>query len=63
MNEETIEVTFGEILDSGNWDRFCADYGYNLWMINEGLATRRDEVEIDLDDFMDYGIMDARMGR
>jgi len=46
-----IKITFGEILDSGCWNEFCETYGYNEWMLNEGLATAtsNEEVEIDVE--------------
>jgi len=32
-----ITITAGEILDRGNWDKFCELRGINPYAINEGL--------------------------
>jgi len=41
-----IVVTFAEILNKGKWDEFCEDKGINPWCLNEGLATRDEEVTL-----------------
>ncbi|MBU2249411.1 MAG: hypothetical protein KKD77_21865 [Gammaproteobacteria bacterium] len=37
-------TTFGEILDSCNWEKFCEIKGYSVYIINEGLVCSEDEV-------------------
>lgn len=54
-----ITCTFQDILDApllGAWDRFCEKYGYNPYMINEGLATGDEEVTITIEDARLYGL-------
>lgn len=53
----TIKITFGEILNAGCWDKFCETYGYNEWMLNEGLALPDETVEIDMEFARQNGIL------
>ena len=54
-----IKTTFGEILDSGHWDEFCKKHGYNPWMLNEGLATRDEQVTLSIEDAKLYGLLET----
>ena len=45
-----MKVTFGEMLDRGLWDKFCSITGVSLWAVNEGLASRKSEYELDEDE-------------
>lgn len=57
-SEIKVTVTFGDILDSGRWDRFCMQYGINEWCINEGQADRSSTQEIRLTEAEDWGIIE-----
>jgi hypothetical protein len=55
-----VEVTFGDILDApllGSWDYICEKYGLNVWILNEGLADRKDKYEISIADARYIGII------
>lgn len=52
-----VKVTLREILNSGSWEEFCSDNGYNEWCINEGLASGDEEVEITTDEAFAYGLL------
>lgn len=41
-----IIVTLREILDSGYWDEFCDEKGWNPYCINEGVADASEEVRL-----------------
>ena len=47
----TITVTFRELIDKGWFDKVCKIKGYNPWIINEGLASMTDTVELTSDEF------------
>ena len=51
-----IWVTFGELLDKGTWDEFCSDRGINTWCINEGLASRNEQVLLSLEEANKYDL-------
>jgi len=53
----TIKTTFGEILNQGNWDRFCDLKGINEWCINEGLANSDEKVELTIEEAKQVGIL------
>jgi hypothetical protein len=38
-----IIVTAEEIMDKGSWEKFCEEFGINLWAMNEGLMDDDDE--------------------
>lgn len=46
IDEMKIIVTLREILDKGDWDKYCELSGINPWCINEGFATSDEEVEL-----------------
>lgn len=53
-----IQVSFGDILDSGNWDDFCDKYGYNPYFINEGKGSKCESTSISLDDAERWGLIE-----
>lgn len=55
--EIKVNVTFGKILDHGDWDYFCEKYGINPWCINEGLADRKEQYSISVEDAKKMGLI------
>lgn len=52
-----VVLTAEEILNSGQWDRFCAQRGINPWAINEGLMDKREEFVFSDDEYqMMFGL-------
>lgn len=54
-------MTLHDILHAplaSSWGRFCNDYGFNEWCINEGLAESDTTVQITIEDAKFYGIID-----
>jgi len=56
-----ITATLGDILYapwSNSWEDFCDKYdGYSIYCINEGLANSKDEVELEIEDAVKYGLI------
>lgn len=52
-----IVTTLQEILNAGEWDKYCEKHGVNPWCINEGLATGEEEVELSIEEAKEYGII------
>ena len=50
-----MKLELGFILDSGKWDYICDKYGLNPWCIAEGLADRKDTINISIDDAVEIG--------
>ena len=40
--------TYGEILEHGNWEKFCDVNGYNEYLINEGFVDSSDVVVLSI---------------
>ena len=53
---KTISFTFREIIDSGYWEHFCEQYGFNKWCINEG-ADENTEIDIFINDAKRYNLI------
>jgi len=51
-----ILITLGEISDKYDWDKFCNMKGLNPWAMNEGQASRNEEVELTEDECKQLGI-------
>jgi hypothetical protein len=51
-----ILTTFGYILEHGDWERFCELKGYDLWIINEGLADENEEVQLTFEEAQQVGL-------
>jgi len=50
-----IFLTFGEILQKYNWEKFCEMRGLNPYMIKEGLANSSDSIELTVEEFIAIG--------
>ncbi len=59
MREEiTIHTTLSEILSRlhhDEWERFCKDFGWSTWVVNEGGGHI--EVVLTEEQAKDYGVM------
>jgi hypothetical protein len=56
----TVKTTMGEILNApriGSWDKYCEKNGVNPYCINEGRAESNTEVEISVEEALDYGLI------
>lgn len=51
-----IVVSFEELLDSGHWEDFCEDKGYNVYMVNEG-CPETETVNISKEEAIKYGLI------
>ncbi len=51
-------LTYSEILDKGNWDKFCELKGLNPYCMNEGLADSNEEVELTIEQIKQYDLSD-----
>jgi hypothetical protein len=49
-------VTIGELMDIGLWQEYCEATGRNPYCVNEGLADRDDELDINSDLAVELGI-------
>lgn len=52
-----VTVTFGELMDKYDWENVCNVLGLNVWCINEGLASRDEEITISEEDAKKIGIL------
>lgn len=52
-----ILVTVEEMVEKGNWDRYCEDNGINPWAISEGLMSSQDNIELSEQEACKYGIL------
>jgi hypothetical protein len=50
-----ISISLKEILDKGLWDNFCILKGWNVWCINEGLASDDEIVTLSIDEYKKIG--------
>ncbi len=55
-----VETTFRELMNApyiNTWEHFCEKYGYNIYIINEGLVEGEDVVVISFEDAKFYGLI------
>ena len=52
-----IIATAEEILDTGNWEEFCEDFGINPWAMNEGLMNSDEEFSFTEEEAKKYGLI------
>ncbi len=53
-----IVATLDELIDGGRWDQFCEDKGWNVWCVNEGLASSDEKVTLSLDEAKRYNLLE-----
>ena len=53
-----ISITAGEILDRGDWGKFCEDKGINPYAMNEGLVGSDEKFELSIKEAVKYNLID-----
>lgn len=43
-----VTITADQLIESGAWDEFCEAFGYNPWMIKDGLATKDTTFDVEI---------------
>lgn len=52
-----IIVTAEEIIDRGEWEKFCEDRGINVYAVNEGLMDEDEEFILNYGEANKYGFI------
>ena len=49
--------TFQEIIDNGNWEKFCELREYNPHFLNEGFSHSKQEINLTLDEVIQCNLI------
>ena len=52
-----VIVTFGELIDTGNWEDYCEKHHLNEWCVAEGQAESSEETVLTREEAEGYGFL------
>lgn len=55
-----MKISFGELLNRGDWDEVCEKLGLNVWCIAEGVVDKEDEIELSAKQAFELGLVEIK---